>query len=367
MSIERANQYSAETQVVTDLFRLIGTDAATLTTVAAKTGNRSYLLEAGVGMFGCHFDAALSALRMGMWLRMSSGEAQDNAFLYHGGVGLSFSATGARLNVQIDTDAGTITVRRPNGATVNDDEILATAALPAAFGILNTFFAIGITHKIDSASGFLSVYVSNSHVISYTGDTRPSFWNGSSVEYVDEVSYALGPGTNDSSNDGFIEAYVDDLYIDSYVGEADLLVPSPGFLYTTSSGAGTDDEWTPSPGANWQNIDDVPNDGDTSTNRTTVIDQRDTFDFGNVTLPDNYSIVAVLPITFVRKVLVSPDALISLHAFDGVDYLDSDDLVPPDNYNIPVFARFETQPDSSAWDETSYNAMQFGYRSRGTI
>jgi len=43
------------------------------------------------------------------------------------------------------------------------------------------------------------------------------------------------------------------------------------------SGAGTHAQWTPSAGANWQNVDEIPPDGDTTFNDTTVVGNIDSF------------------------------------------------------------------------------------------
>lgn len=362
MSVVPLAQFTGETRVLTDLAYYA--DPVALSTVQAKTGTRSYRLSLGTGPFGKALAASKSAVRIGYWLYLD-GDIEPEALIYQAGDGLGFSSATSLLAVDVNPLSGLMRVRR-NDATAGDaPEILASVVLPAAFSTVQTFFHVGVTHLVHASTGFLSVYINKVSVLNYIGDTRPSFDNGASAAYQTTVSRVLGPGGVGAAQ-GFTDAFVDDLYIDAIESEADAVVPARQFIFASPTGAGADDEWTPSPGANWQNVDDNPNDGDTTTNRTTAADQRDTLDMGDVTLPDNYHITAVLPTLFLRRALISDDALISLHAFDGLDYLDSDDMEVPTDYNSPVFARFETQPDASDWDETSFNAMQMGYRSRST-
>lgn len=367
MTITRLAQFTAETRITTDFAYYAFPPA--ISSAQAKTGSYAYDYGFQTGAWGLAAPVAQTAIRMGFWFYMADTTIADTTLLYQAGHGIGFSAGTSRIYLRIDSSDGEITLRRAATSSTGGDTTLATASIPAQFGTTGTWFHVGITHKVDDTDGFLSLYVDGQQILTYTGDTRPSFWNGSAVEYDDSLLYILGPGANSISGaPGFQSAYLDDMYIDSIVGEADGIVPARRFLMVLPTAAGEDEAWTPEPaGDNYANVDDNPHDGDNSYNKALAADLRDTFEVGNITVPTDHVIVAVIPTVFAKRLDSEADNALSVHAWDGVQYEDSADLDLAMSYNTPVFARFTTQPDGSAWTETDFNAMEFGYRSRGTF
>lgn len=369
MTITRLAQFSAETRVLTDLAMLGGTNALpTISSSQAKTGTYSYAVVVGTAAFGKAFESAQTAIRMGYWVYLSSSSIDaDGPLIYWSGNSHAKGSGQDHLVLMINTGAGTIELKRPNSAVANTYEVLTSFALPSQFSTTGTWFHVGIAHKMHATDGFLYVYINGTPVLQYTGDTRSCLYSGGQV-FSTSMLYAIGLGTMDSGVAGYVGAFVDDMFIDSIVDESPAPVPSRRFMISFPTSAGADDDWTAVPAvANYLNVDDNPNDGDTTYNKALSADLRDTFNVTDITLPVDHRIVAVLPSPFVKRLDSEIAHQLSVHAWDGVQYGDSADLNLSMSYDVPVFARLTTQPDGSDWDETDYNAMQFGYRSRGTF
>lgn len=364
MTIDRIAVYSAEHRINTDLAYYAGAPAA-ISSTQAKTGTYSYSRGTNNGPIGKAFATPLAAIRAGFWMYMASATIQNTTYLYHSGMAKVNNQTSSRINIKLDAGTGNMTIVRPlNGSA---DEVLATAAIPSQFATLSTWFPIGITHKIHATDGFMGVYVGGVPILNYVGDTRPSYNSGGQTFDV-AMAFALFAGAGGTSGlQGFANAFLDDLYIDSYVGEVDSIVPARRFLISLPNAAGADAAWTPLSSTNVSNVDDNPNDGDTTYNKALATALRDTFNFANITVPTDHRIVAVLPHVFAKRLDSEINNGISVHAWDGLQYEDSADLSLFMSYDIPAFARMTLQPDGSVWDETDFNAMQFGYRSRGTF
>jgi hypothetical protein len=363
MTIERIAQLTADDRVITNLAS-VGADFPDISSAQAHTGGYSYLHVAGNGPVGTRSPTALTALRVGFWVYMSSTGIGSNGIFYR--------AHNARGNLSGDSriflrhNSGNIELCRPNGVSNSAFEILATIALPAQFSTSGTWFHAGITHRIHETDGFLSMYVDGVRVLNHVGDTRLSRYE-SVIQYQTSAIGVFGAGSTTTSG-GFTTMHSDDWYLDSYVGEADAPVPARRFLMVLPTGVGADDDWTPEPSAdNYANVDDNPNDGDSTYVKALAADLRDTYAYGNISLPADHRIIAVLPSPFAKRLDTELDHKISVHAWDGSDYLDSAELDLSMSYDVPVFARFTVQPDTSAWDETDFNAMQFGAKSAGTF
>lgn len=366
MTIERLAQFIAETRVLTDISYYAA--LTEISSAQAKTGTYSYRITESDGPFGASLVVPQAAVRMGYWHYMATTQISDTCLIYQAGDGLGFSGTVSLICIEIDDDTGLLTVRR-NGSSGTVSDILTTSPIPSQYGITGSWFHVGITHKVHQTDGFLSVYINGNRVLNYLGDTRPSYDDGAAAAYQTSVSKVLGPGGISTSGiQGFDQAYIDDMFIDSIEGEADAPVPSRRFLMVLPTGAGVDDEWTPIPTvANYLNVDENPHDGDATYNKALSADLRDTFVMGDITLPVDHQIVAVIPSPFVKRLDSEIQHELSVHAWDGLQYEDSADLDLSMSYDIPIFARMTLQPDGSAWNETDFNAMQWGYRSRGTF
>lgn len=372
MTITRLAQLTAETRVLTDISFVFSGSASNIPSISsaqAKTGTYSYLSETSCFPWGFRYETALTALRIGFSMYMVN-SAFGEPVLYRAGYSLNNDDTDDHIRLQFDTATGLMYLRRPVGNNTFED--LVSATIPAVFSTTGTWFHVGITHKIHASDGFFTLYINGVEALTYQGDTRSCRWdtslNPDAIVFSSDTIYGHIVGRRVSSEASFTEVHVDDIYVDSMVGELDSVVPSRRFLMVLPTGVGADAAWTPVPVvANYLNVDDNPNDGDVSYNKAVAAGLRDTFAMGDIVLPVDHRIVAVIPSPFAKRLDSAFASQVSVHAWDGLTYLDSADLDLSMSYDVPVFARFELQPDGSEWNETDFNAMQLGYRSRGAF
>lgn len=366
MTITRIGQLTGETRVMTNVSYLAAGVAPTISSAQAKTGTYSYLVGFGKGAMGLAV-SSLTALRLSYWLYTSTTDIDDVALIYFAGASNAIDNSQFHIYITPNQSSGNLNIRRPLGN--GTWETLASTPIPAQFATSGTWFHIGITHKIDATAGFLSVYIDGVQVLNLVGDTRPSRWTGSAQAFATTTAFVLGAGAQSSSgSQGFQTAYIDDLFVDSIVGETDTVVPARRFGVIFPTGVGEDNAWTPQGSANnWENVDDNPHDGDSSYNKALAVDLRDTFVFGDFTVPDDHQIVAIIPSPFAKRLDSEIDHLLSVHAWDGVQYGDSDDISMSMSYSSPIFGRLTLQPDGAQWSQADLNAMEFGYRSRGSF
>lgn len=364
MTIERLAIFSAETRVITDLAWYANGPA--ISSAQAKTGTYSYTRGFTVGPTGKALLSPLAAIRTGFWLYQGNASRGDATYLYHGGMGRGAAKTISQIHIYFNDSSGLLEVRRPLDAF--NFETLASASMPSQFSTTGAWFPIGITHKIHASDGFLSVYVGGVRVLNLVGDTRPSYQSGGQQFDTTTANVLVAGGASSSGAQGFNTAFVDDHYIDSYVGEDDAPVPATRFLFALPDGVGADNAWTPVGSAtHYQNVDENPNTGDTDYNKALSADLRDTYTFGNITLPVDHRIKAVIPTAFAKRLDSEINNGLSFHAWDGLTYEDSADQDLYMTYDAPAFARMTLQPDGSEWNEADFNAMQFGVRSRGSF
>lgn len=373
MTIELLGVLGAEHRITTDInFFAAGPE---ITSAQAKTGTYSYPRYTSRGPMGRKLLTPVTAMRLGFWMYLTNTTFQGTTLLYFGGMGLGYNSSVNFLVVRMRSDTGVLEVLRNNNQTTEANELLASVALPSAFGTTGTWFHVGVTHKVHATDGFLSVYIGGTRVLNYTGDTRPSNNSGSTQYAATLANILIAGGVSTSGLHGFMGSnagnagcYVDDYYVESYVGEDDGPVPSRRFMPALPNGVGHEAQWTGvGSGTNWQNVDDNPNNGDTDYNKAVAADLRDTFTYSDITVPVDHRIVSVIPSYFAKRLDSLIQHKLSVHAFDGLSYIDSADLDLTMSYDVPVIARLLTQPDGSDWNEADFNNMQFGYKSRGTF
>lgn len=364
MTITRLQQFTAEDRVTSRLTSYT-TVTQTISSTKARTGTYSYRLDSTPIAFGMVVPTPVAAYRVGYWLNHNGIGTDVKSILYMAATGKTVYES-PMIMVRLNGITSNLEIVRPVSGTSDSWEVLATVTIPAALLVTNTWVHVGICHKIDATTGFLSVYINGALALSLTGDTRPYGQGSGTPSFASTASYIFSAGSWTTGSGAFSTfAYVDDFYIDSYVGEVDAPVPARRFDVMLVTGAGANAEWTPSAGANYACVDENPNTGDTDYVKALAADLKDTYAFGDVTVPTDHRIVAMIPTVFIKNLDVGP--LVRLHAYDGSTYANSDDLTPALDYTIPLFARFETQPDATDWNETDANAATFGIESRGTF
>lgn len=365
MTITRLAQYTAETRVTTDLASLFSLPI--IEDDIKYTGGYSYASGISGSPYGHSAVPGLSAVRFGFWQYMVSVDIFSDPFLCFISNSNSVSDTAEQIHIRIDTNTSECNLRRP-AVTVGDFEVLGTFTLPVEYTTTGAWFHVGFVVKIDETNGFFSMYLDGTRVFTYVGDTRLSKVITGVQTFATSAIYWLGPGAAGTSGiQGFEDTRIDDIFYDDITGEDDNPVPARRFYMVLPTANGEDTEWTPSTGTNYQNVDDNPNDANSTYNKVVDPDLRDTFVMGDFTLPADHRIIAAIPSPFARKLDSEVDSKLTVHAWDGSDYDDSPELDLTMNYNRPVFYRLTQTPSNVDWDEASFNAMQFGYQSKGEV
>jgi len=210
---------------------------------------------------------------------------------------------------------------------------------------------IGCVLKIGTG-GFCSFYLNGEKTLEIV------------APYLDGITSINGV-TIGETNPGFAgmyETHFDDFYVDvSSSTEADEAPPCNRFVIMRPDGDGSLSEWTPLSTTNYQEVDDTVAD-DYEYNYVGTDGQVDLFTMSAFTLPVDHGIVAAIPIVRARKARAPAADQIRLKAYDGA--ITASGSVQNLGFGYEFFdERMLTAPDGSAWDETSINAVEFGYES----
>lgn len=362
MTWNRIYQTGAEQRVITDLDHQ-GTNQVSISSTQAKTETYSYSVGSANALWGFSVPTPKAINRVGYWLR-HSGFTNALGYLYMAAGGKT-QYESLNIGIRIDWANTNLQVVRPVSGTSNTYEVLATVAMGAVLTTELTWIHIGIHHYLHDTAGILRLYVNGVLLLDYSGDTR-MYGQGSGVPAFGTTPAYLWICGSWQGAGSWIDtpSYVDDLWADNSDDEAAAPIPAKIFKVRKTPAAGANAEWTPDSGSNHEMVDDVPNDGDTTKNKALAADLKDTFNFESVTIPADHRIIAEIPTAWVKNLDAGP--LLRFHAYDGSSYAHSADLTPALDY-APLFARFTAQPDTTDWNETDANAMQFGYESRGSF
>lgn len=225
---------------------------------------------------------------------------------------------------------------------------VGTTTLVATGGVLtvNTTYLIEIHIKIADSGGRIEVKIDGLLTIDYTGDTKPDA--NTQFDKV-RIGYS-GTGTRKSN------AFFDNFLMDDtgWIGDTKIqaLVPT---------GAGNTTGWTPSAGANYECVDEIPA-SDADYVSINAVDITDTYVTENLAGSiDNIKCVQIQSRSRTEGA-PTPTNLKLVSRVNGTDYLSGDKEVPVSEkglYNI-----WEDNPDdAAAWEEADVNGMEIGIKS----
>lgn len=221
------------------------------------------------------------------------GEFRVSYFMYHlgwvnatssGAVMLMYTVGPTLLRVEVDALSSLLRI------VVNNQVVASVDWSSANLSAIGTHKHLGINAKIDSVNGYISVYVNGEKVLSYSGNTGSA--------------NATGVFTTARGGSNYLNPLViDNTYIDEIAGEPDVAPPALYMNLAMVNGPGDYTEWTPSAGANYQNVDDPvgANDGDATINYVALPGKRDSFALSAPSIPAGFEIVGVVVDAVVRK------------------------------------------------------------------
>ncbi len=286
--------------------------------------------------------AAQNDVRMGAWF--------NHVGLVNNGLGALFTLRAAGTVVaQVYMEQATGNVILETGGVTRQTKTATEIGLNAN----DTWMHIGLIYL--ASLGICTFFVDGIAQLTYSGVLAGS---------VNEAY--CGGSRNSSFNYGWTNySYIDDFYVEGGI-ETSEAPPSDRFLFSLASAAGASAQWTPTGQAtNIACVDEaVPND-DTDYVLASAADLVDKYATANITVPTNYAIVAAIPIALAKVMAAGPT--LKLVAADGVNSdLESAAKTPGTSYGY-VWESMPLAPDGGAWDETKFNAAEFGIKSAGTF
>lgn len=329
---------------------ITGAGIARSTTIA-NTGAYSWRFSANHGYMVLPLGDATAA-RTSLYLYRSDVEGGDVALIKFK---QSLSANvGVELRIMEDEE----TLRLYIDGVQQDEETWTNAEfVPDAW--------MRLSLVASSTQNFASVYLNSTKILTYSGAIANAPWD--SCRYGEELN-----------GSGFATyAYIDDIYLDSMTTETDALPPAYRFAPSYTEDNGDKLDWTALAGAlqNANMVDDgAVDDGDTTYNFVTSsgANPEDTFEttdlVAGVDIPADHTITAAIPWCVCRKLNAADDAQIELSMYDK----NTPAATVGSGQSVPITYgyrrdRFTTQPDSSSWNLTDFNAMQFGYEAGGSF
>jgi hypothetical protein len=246
-----------------------------------------------------------------------------------------FSSVTEGMQVRIETD-GTLSV-------YNGNTLLSTSLQQMTVDTWHYLEFKVVTH--DSAGSY-ELRVDGSTWTSGTGvDTQPA---------------ALAYHTAVRLTTPFaVQASWDDIYILDGTGSMNDFLGNRAVMAIRPDGAGDDSDWTPSAGSNYQNVDEVELDEDTTHNETSTSTDQDLFTYDDVSGVS--SIDGVMVNTETRVTTGSMELQVVCKSGTTTD-IESAGTITSQTY-ISKQRILEEDPDASAvWTPTTLNAAQFGVK-----
>ena len=257
---------------------------------------------------------------------------------YGGTVGTIWSCRG-------DNDTTTHIYLKWNGSTIEayrgDNTLLGSGA---AASIAAAFRHVQVYVKVADSGGRVVVKYENVTVIDYTGDTKNAGTNTS----VDSVRIGRFDG---------IAAYFDDFWLCDAAGSTHNTFLGVARVRTLSpSGAGTDTQMTPSTGANYACIDEVPY---SATDYVTgAAGQRDTYAVADLPASPG-SVLAVQAVAVAKQTGTGSITLKNAVRSGGTVYTGTASTLPTADSVVRTI--YVTDPATSvAWTTSGVNALEAG-------
>ena len=205
-------------------------------------------------------------------------------------------------------------------------------------------YLIEVYFSLADSGGRSVVKVDHIPWIDYTGDTKPG-----ADTTIDNVFWGASTAAAN------INGYYDNLIIaDDWVGDKRIL----GRVVTS---AGSSAQWTPSTGANWECVDEIPSDA-TNYNSVNIVDYLDLFTLEDLPATGIGDIHAVqVNAMAVSEGMATPQNLkLALKASTTIA-LSSDHLVPTAGTILPGI--WEVNPHTSnVFSIAEVNALEVGYK-----
>jgi len=209
---------------------------------------------------------------------------------------------------------------------------------------------------VDNAAGVFQLKVDGTQVINFAGDTQ-------ATANADVASFRFGFYV---ISDGEVCYYDDIAFNDNSGGVNDSWIGRGGIpaIFPVGAGASTDLDLFPNTGeANWEDVDEVPPDDDTSYVFDDLIDDHDSYEMDDLAVAGTVS--AVQWLARVKSDLVGNPEIMRVLRIGGVDYDGAADIAIDADYDYYTEI-LDQDPDAGpgAWTVAAINGMEAGVKIR---
>lgn len=323
-----------------DIFsRAIG-DAA-ISAVQARTGSYSLHISATIDRTCTGLGDGYTELFLRIGLYMTGGNsANDRTFCT-----LLDAVGNELLSFQVREADSVLLVRRGD---YNDVLIDSGGIVPT-----NAWCCIEIRALIDDASGIVQVKIDGAQVIDFRGDTRVG---------TNEEIWAVMWGADPPFGQYVCKGYYDDLAINDIAGTVNnSWLGQGGIVGLMPTGAGNYTQLTPSAGANWAAVDEVPPDDGGTYVEEAIVSRKDTYKMQNLPMTSGLmaSVTAVQWLCRALNTVSGSGGFARLLRVAGTDH-QGDDIGYDRSYDYHSEIMGTSPATGAAWTESEVNSLEAG-------
>lgn len=265
----------------------------------------------------------------------------NNAVAMNGPALYIQSDGGATSHVLVGWNGGVLTVWR---GTASAGNILATATVTEPQNSVS-WVHIEVAATIHDTTGTVVVRVNGEQVLSFTGDTR----NAGTSTLIDGVSIIRPPSQG---------IYVDDFYLCNGEGATHNTFLGDVRVHTVvPTGAGSSTQLTPSTGANWAAVDELPYSATDYVSSATA-GQKDLYALGDLPASPG-TIVAVQHSVVGKKTDAGARSIKPLAKVGGTEYAGAASALGTSDGTATVTLA-ASPATSAAWTASEVNGMEIG-------
>jgi hypothetical protein len=274
-----------------------------------------------------------------------------------------FAGTAQGLQIASLRDIAALQVSLRANADMTLSVLRGTTVLGTTTNALPVSTAAYVEWKvvIDNAAGSVEVRINGATGLSLaaqdTQQTATTGWTSVVLGQIDALANSgVGIGGASKTFD------YDDLYVLDGSGAA----PWNAFLgdlrvdVRVPTGAGTTTGWTPSAGANWQNVDDAAPDDDTTYNGTATVDAIDTFVVQDAAVA-GATIYGVQQCLSMKKMDAGTCTVAPVIRHSGTNLVGAA-IAPGTTYAYSLIVHAANPGTAAPWTEADFNAAEFGYK-----
>lgn len=218
--------------------------------------------------------------------------------------------------------------------------------------LANAQYQIELKATVNNSTGIVVLRQSETELLNLSGQDTQATAN--SFASIIQLGGGNGGAGTPSSNDDFDDWYILDgsgSTLNDFLGDRKVTISRP-------TGAGNYAQFTPSAGANYQNVDDPTPDGGATKNTSGTPGNIDSFPVDAIT-------AASVDFAMVQAIADKSDTgtrtLATFIRQSATDYAGTAQALTQGAW-LPVSQVYATCPDGTSWTATKLNAMEFGYK-----